>query len=314
MEYLNQYKDLIGLLLALVALIISIIALLYTIKAFALKAGYYLRCSYSTCSSMECDDSYISSLTLENLKDRAAVIFEIYIKLGNNNYLLLEDFKDSPLILKPFEVYHKEYDPILFYSTSLNIIKLNDLFNNRQLKTQVIVSTTDGKYKVNARTDRWRPEILFFKNYLTTIVHPVRLKYENSSYGSNVRYLVHFKYRNNEDQIVAIHEEDEQTKKFTKFNLTKESIASKEQLTALLSTQKANGNINCESFEVIDFNNRAKEIISEFATTPLKGKAYNYFYYTFIGRLFTFLENRRLKKNNKLLKENYNGNVNSNRQ
>lgn len=99
---LEKYEALSTLMISIVALIISIIALYYTIKAFMLKRGHNIRCDISTCSTVECDDDYVSSITLENIKDRATVIFSIYLKLGRSNYILLEDFEKEPLILKPF--------------------------------------------------------------------------------------------------------------------------------------------------------------------------------------------------------------------
>jgi hypothetical protein len=42
-------------------------------------------------SSVYCDDPYLSSLVIENLKDRAITIFEIYLKVGNHCYIQIED-------------------------------------------------------------------------------------------------------------------------------------------------------------------------------------------------------------------------------
>ena len=53
------------------------------------------------CSSVSCSDNYISSLTLENLKDRAVVILKIYLRLGHGYFVEIEDFENSPLILRP---------------------------------------------------------------------------------------------------------------------------------------------------------------------------------------------------------------------
>lgn len=152
-----------GLILSVIALLVSLIALIYTIITFLLKSGHKIRCNYTTCSSREGEDNYISSLTLENLKDRATIIFDIYFKLGNNNYLEIESFEDSPLILKPFEVYHKDYDPVLFYSEGVDTIQINKLLNDDKLKKYVLLSTTDGKYVVKTNTKRWSTINVFFK-------------------------------------------------------------------------------------------------------------------------------------------------------
>lgn len=124
----------------------------FTIRAFLLKSGQKFRCDISVASTIECEDKYVSSITIENLKDRAAVIFKIFIKYGLNNYLLIEDFSNSPLILKPFEVYYQEYDPILFYSTGTRIAKLDKIFDNKKVKYRVLLTTTNGKYLVKSNT------------------------------------------------------------------------------------------------------------------------------------------------------------------
>ncbi len=121
---------------ALVALIISIVALVYTIMAYFLKSGHSIRGNFSTASSIECDDKYVSSLTLENLKDRATVIFKIYLKIGNNYFLELEDNSDKPIIIGPFEVYQKNYEPIVYYSINTDRIKLDNLIDNPKVKKQ----------------------------------------------------------------------------------------------------------------------------------------------------------------------------------
>lgn len=174
--------DRMGLLSSLSALLISIIALIYTVKAYLLKAGHHLRCDIGTCSSIECNDHYVSSITLENIKDRATVIFKIYLRLGRNYYLLLEDFSNNPLILRPFEVYHKEYDPILFYSVNNRVINLDAVFNYK--KRKVILSTTDGKYVVNANTKRWDIIPKFFRNLMTAIIDPIRTGYKGKKLNS----------------------------------------------------------------------------------------------------------------------------------
>lgn len=108
----EEIGNLISLINSIVALIVSVIALIYTVRTYLLKSGSSVRGSYGTCSSVSCEDKYVSSVTLENLKDRSTVIFSIYLKIGHNYFLEIENFESSPLILKPFEVYRKEYDAI----------------------------------------------------------------------------------------------------------------------------------------------------------------------------------------------------------
>ena len=126
------------LAIALAALVVSIIALIFTVSAFLRKAGYNLRGSYSLASSIYCADHYVSSVVIENLKDRAVIIFKIFLRIGHNHYVELEDFEDKPYVLGPYGVLKKEYDPIDFYSINLRRIDLNDLLGNPKVRKRLV--------------------------------------------------------------------------------------------------------------------------------------------------------------------------------
>ena len=104
--------------LSLAASIVAITALSYRVRTYWLKAGEKVRFSYSLNSNVEAEDKYIGSITLENLKDKALVIFEIYLKIGHGLYLELEKFDTTPLIVRPFEAYQREFDPVIFYNSN----------------------------------------------------------------------------------------------------------------------------------------------------------------------------------------------------
>lgn len=287
----------VGLLSSLSALLISIVALGYTVKAYLLKAGHRLRCDIGTCSSVECNDHYVSSITLENIKDRATVIFKIYLRLGRNYYLLLEDFSNSPLILRPFEVYHKEYEPILFYSDNSRVINLDSVLYHK--KRKVILSTTDGKYVVNANTKRWDIIPKFFKNLMTAIIDPIRTGYKGKKYGANVKFLVVLKDDENKETVIPLHERDYRLKVFVNFRLTEECLNSVENLKIFLKKQKKLGKLTYKDMKIIDFQKHYNEIRSEYEKDILNAKYISFFKYEILGRLGTILEDRRLKKVNR---------------
>lgn len=166
---------------ALTALVVSIIALIYTAKTYLLKHGLDIRGFFSICSDIYCEDKYVGGLVIENMKDRSTAIFKIYLLLGHNYYLEIEDFEDAPLILKPFETHSKQYDPVDFYSASTMRIDLNKLWDSRKYK--IILSTSDGKYVIKKRINKWDPTSDLFKNHMTAIVLPMRSVYKNKSYG-----------------------------------------------------------------------------------------------------------------------------------
>jgi hypothetical protein len=298
--------SIINSIVALAAFIISIIALIYTIKSFLLKSGDKIRCTFSTASSVDCDDDYIRSITLENLKDRAVVIFSIYMKIGENYFIELEKFDNSPLILKPFEAYHKEYDPIILYSVSTKRIKLNNLLRDRKIKKNLVLSTTNGKYEVNSNIKYWDPIGDFFKNHLTAHVRIQRLTYKGKGYGSNVKYLIEFVYENGEETIIPIRSGDERLKIFNNFQLTKESLQSHEDLRKFLIKQRKVGNITFSKIKVHDIQKTAENLFNDYDSHIIEAKYYGKVKYHLIGRFYTHIDNLRMKSENKKLKKNIN--------
>jgi hypothetical protein len=79
---------------SIVALLVSITALIYTVKTYILKSGAHVRGLFSIHSSISCEDKYVGRIALENMKDRATVIFKIYLLVGKNYYIELEDFEE----------------------------------------------------------------------------------------------------------------------------------------------------------------------------------------------------------------------------
>lgn len=293
--------------IALAALIISIVALIYTIRAYLLKSGSNVRGSYGMCSSsVSCEDQYITSVTLENLKDRAIVIFEIYLKIGHNYFLEIDNFDNEPLILKPFEVFKREYDPIDLYSINLNRIDLNDLFSNKKIKKRIVLSTSDGQYIVQSWIKRWDPVYDFFSNHLTAVIHPRRATYKGKSYGINAKYIVDIKTENGKEEVIPIYPRDYEIKKFRNFRLTKDSLESKDTLEAYLYEQVGIGVLNCTDITVHDMNTWLNETYKDENRKTIKATYYGWFMYKIISPIITKYSDYRLRQKNKLMRKTAN--------
>ena len=128
------------------------------------KSGVSIRGSFRTCSSVSCNDEYVSTLIIENLKDRAVTIFAIYLKIGNGAYIQLENLEENPVILRPFETYKRDYGPIAFYEFNLYRLSLSALFKDDKFKKQLVLSTSGGRYNVQSYVRSWNPLITWFKN------------------------------------------------------------------------------------------------------------------------------------------------------
>jgi hypothetical protein len=311
-EYLTSYKEIINILslpLSLIAIILALITLAYTIKTFLMKKGINVKCSYSIASSVECNDKYISDFILENRKDKSIVVFHIYMKIGNNYYLELEDFEDEPLIIKPFEVYRNSFDPILMYSVSSKRIQLDKLFDNNKVKKQILLYTTEGEYTVKAHIKLSNPISLFFKNYSTAVIKPLRLTHNNKSYGENIKYLVDFVSEKNDISTLALRK-DSYRHKYNNFILTKEVLTNKKSLegffTDLIQNNKLEG---LKEVKVYDFEEGIKKRFQNSIIDTdkiIEAKYYGLFKYYVLGKIFTIINNFSMDLKN-YLRNNPNG-------
>lgn len=283
---------------SIAAVCISILALFVATKNYWRKAGIHLRGSFSIASCISCDDTYVSNVILENLKDRAITIFTIYLRVGHSYYIEIEDFSDRPLLLKPYESHLKEYGPIQFYGVNMNRIDLNSLLRNPTVSKRLVLSTSEGKYVVPSAIRQWSPIGDFFRNHMTAIVRPVQAMYKDKYIGGNVKYVIEFIGDNGQSEIVPIHPNDYQLKMFRKFSLTLESLESLTTLSDYLGEQQRNGKLVCRSFTVLDMDSwreRANEFYSE---KRIHAEYIGFFTYHVFGRVATRLADRKLRIEN----------------
>lgn len=283
---------------AIVAVCISALALYVATKNYWRKAGVHLRGSFSIASSRDCDDQYISYVILENLKDRATTIFTIYLRVGHNHYIELEDFSDKPLLLKPYESYHREYGPIQFYSINMRRIDLNSLLSDMKIPKRLVLSTSEGKYVVPTAIHRWSPIGDFFRNHMTAVVRPIQAIYKEKYVGGNISYVVEFVGDNGQSEVVPIHPEDYQLKIFRNFSLTRESLASLAALKEYLNEQQRNGKLACRDFTVLDINTWRDRANESYSRDRIAAEYIGFFKYHVVGRVVTRLADRRMRIEN----------------
>jgi len=274
------------------------LALFVATKSYRRKAGIFVRGSFSIGSSRACNDDYITNVILENLKDRAVTIFAIYLKVGHNYYIEVENLEDKPLILRAYETYQKEFGPIEFYGINSNRINLNDLLKNQKIKKRLVLSTSDGRYKVPSNIRRWNPVWDFFRNHMTAIVRPVHSTYKEKYLGGNIKYVVEFTDDNGNEEIVPVHPRDYELKIFRNFNLTKESLESKEALEQLLQAQIENGNLSCKKYVVHDLQAWRKISHEFYSGGTIHAEYYGAFQYHVVGKVVTKYSDWKLKREN----------------
>jgi len=263
---------------------------------FRRKAGTLIRGSFSITSTVYCADPYVSSLVIENLKDRAVTIFEIYLKVGSNCYIEIENLDPKPLVLRAYETYQKEYGPIEFYSVNMKRVALRELLSDRRAKKRLVLSTSDGKYVVPSDIRRWSPVYTYFRNYLTWCVRPVVSIYKGKHIGGNINFVVEFQSEDGKEEVVPLQARDWELKIFSNFQLSKEALMSKEALDAFLKQQMEAGRLTCKKFTVVDLQEWRARAHSHYAGEIIQAKFYSWFQYYVLGRIATMQSGRKLRR------------------
>jgi hypothetical protein len=280
----------------------TILSLVYTALTFQLKSGIQIRGSFClVSSSVSCQDGYVKSITIENLKDKAVAIYGVYLSLASNCLLLLETLEEDPLILKPFEVYTKEYDPVDFYSMSMKTLDLKLMLKpKRRNKIRIVLSTGEGLYHVKQSIRIRSAYGLFFRNYRTAIAQPKRSYHKGRAYGGNAKYLLELVDSNGEEAFVPIYPEDHKVQKFRAFPLTYQSLTSRDSLEEYLRTKMEEGLLKCASLSVIDMHARRGMLYIDYNRNPITVRPmskiahlFNGFAYTFTSKTKNALRNRR---------------------
>jgi hypothetical protein len=268
-------------------LIFSFLAFVVALLNYRRKAGMLVRGTFSMTSSQESNGMYLSSLVIENLKDRAITVFAIYLRLGSNYYIQIEDFETKPLILRAFETYQKQYGPIEFYGVNTKRINLDGLFHDKNTKMRLVLSTSDGKFAVPGRLRKWSPVDQYFRNYLTAVVRPVRGRYKDKDIGGGVKYVIDILNEDGTEEVIPIHPRDFEVQLFRRFDLTREALETQETLEAFLQEQIGSGKLVCKKCTVFDVQRWRAEARRGYSGETVKATSYSAFQYYVMGRITT---------------------------
>jgi hypothetical protein len=292
----------LSLSLSVTSLSIAILAFVIAVKNYRRKAGMYVRGGLTMASGRASNDPYVAEVLLENLKDRAVTIFAIYLRLGVNYYIELENLEENPLVLKAFESYRKKFGPIEFYGVNGNKIDLRGVFATAKAKKRLVLSTSDGKYVVPSSMHRWNPVEEYFRNQWTGIIKPVQSTFKDVYIGGNIAYVIEIVGAEGHEEIIPIHPKDYELKIFRNFSLTQEALASKTSLEEFLKAKMDEGKLPCKGFKVHDLAEWRK-IAHEFYADgkTINAKYISRFRYYVLGRIFTRYSAWRIGRENKKL-------------
>jgi hypothetical protein len=292
----------LSLSLSVTSLSIATLAFVIAVKNYRRKAGMYVRGSLTVASGRASNDPYVAEVLLENLKDRAVTIFAIYLKLGVNYYIELENLEENPLVLKAFETYRKKFGPIEFYGVNGNKINLREVFATAKAKKRLVLSTSDGKYVVPSSLRRWNPVEDYFRNQWTAIIKPVHSIFKDIYVGGNIAYVIEIVGTDGHEEIMPIHPKDYELKIFREFSLTQEALSSKQTLEEFLKGKMDEGKLPCKEFKVHDLADWRK-IAHEFYAggNTIDAEYIGRFRYYVMGRIFTRYSAWKIGRENKKL-------------
>lgn len=281
---------------------IGLIALYFAARNYRRKSGIHIRGQYCISSAIYAEDKYIGSITLENFKDRSVIIFKIFIKIGHNYYIELNDFESEPKILKSYESFTCNYEPVDFYCMNMSRIKMNNLLDSRNSKINIVLSTSQGKYVVRKFIKRWDPVFDFFRNHLTVCIQPMHPLEKAGHWGSEFKYLAKITTEDGYTNTIPVYATDINYPRFENFPLTSESISSRENLENYLLEQAINGHLKCTKVEVIDAEKLREKNYGHTFKETFEAVHFSWFTYKVLGRLSTIYSNLKLSHKNRKLR------------
>ena len=272
--------------LSVASAVVAAFALIYSIRGDRSKTGIDIRCQYAISSSIWSKEDWVSELTLENEKDRSEIVYKAYLEIGHGLYIEIEDFSDDPLILEAYGVIQRKYDPIEFYSGGTN--RVTGVSCHRGVRHRIVLITSQGRHYPKFNT-REREDLILeslMKNHSTRVVRPVRGFYKGRCYGSEAKYAITFTNRNGEEEVVPVYTGDHEAMKFRRFQLTRESIESKQALEDFLKALISEGKLSCQEIEVFDLESSRREEFKDYSHT-VSVKPMGWVSHSVLGRCFT---------------------------
>lgn len=183
--------------------IIALAAFILSLKADRRKTGTDVRCSFIITHSITASERWISALTLQNEKDRSIAIHKIFLLVNHGTYVLVDDFTHNPLVIPPYEVWHKQYPEVHTYAS--NSQRVTSVLDHKPKRWRVLLTTSQGKHFAKSPRRHFDPvAYLLNKNYGTLVIQPIRLTHGDQSYGDNVRYICTLTHENGQVATIPI--------------------------------------------------------------------------------------------------------------
>jgi hypothetical protein len=300
----NLYFSIFGMLLTVV---IGLCGVFYAATQFQLKSSTKISATCGSGGSAYYRDEYVTSVVLENHRDKAEAIFGIYLRLGRNLYITLEDFQETPLILPPFEIVQRNYLPISGYGCNGYSVDLNKVLgNSKKWPKRIVLATSRGKYITKKWKKGWNPifDSLLNNNIVTLETYSAEyqtLNGEMRTVPSNAIYIVDYKNDEGERLQSIVFSGKSAWLNDKRFAITPSCLKDKDSLLFHLQTTISldEKGVDRSSFEIIMVSEipevkRYKEHYTERASfLPSNSRFMN-----IVGKAFAFIDQLRLDRNN----------------
>lgn len=144
--------------LPLATFVLACIAFFFALRTYWRKSSISVKASYIPSPDSHYGKAYIHQYLLESEKDKAIVVFKVYLRIGYDTYVLLEDFRSKPLILKAYEVHQREFERIHWHSSNEYKLDLTKVLSDPKIPKSIVLSTSEGKYVTKTIVDPWYVE------------------------------------------------------------------------------------------------------------------------------------------------------------
>lgn len=287
-----------SVLVAMIALLISALAIYFTAKTYWQKKGAFVRGHYTTSSSVTTKHKYVSNILLENLKDRSIIIFGFYLRMSRNIYIEIETFEEEPLILKPFEVLARSYDPIDSYSFNMKRFNLNHLFDDTYRGVRLVLATSAGKLVIKKPVPIWNPIYEWFKNHSIITMQTNRFTFAGKAYGGNILFIVQLYKDDKVCQTFPLYPQEHTYKWFKDLGGSEDTLKTVDNVKKLFEKVIKKDGMKADRVFVIDACEAQKKAYEDYDEEKVLDLESSWFFVNVLARISTFLANRKMHKQN----------------
>ena len=265
MGIVTSYSQEINIVLMFLSTIIALIAAIFTYFTYKLKIGQKAK---AFCVITYANDlPYISSLMIENQKDKDLIIHDIYVRFGPDIYvdLLDKDYSNKyNIVVPPLGIKEFKFGPVFMYNVSTHRVDVERLFKSTKYK--IVLSTSHGKLVCNDWGKGWDAISESLTNHHVVVVHPNKVystssvyykdNYETpaidyTSYSNEVKYVVKLIKKDGVHLYCPIYNNKRKIKLFKNLTFSDEVLKDEDSLRKFLNKSKDKKLVDISKIEYI---------------------------------------------------------------